>query len=448
MENIKAQPIYDLLGVGFGPSNLALAIALEADKQLYRKANILFLEKQSDYRWHGNTVTDQSELQISFLKDLVSLRDPTSPYSFVNYLHKHDRLVDFINLGTFYPSRLEFNDYLRWVSSHFTEQCSYGEDVLSCEPIVKKGKVNTVRVLSRNARGEDIIRESRSLVVGAGGAPRIPDVFKPLRNDTRIFHHSSYLQAMSKQPCPADKAFRIAVIGAGQSAVEAFIDLNDNYPTAHVDMVVRSFSLKPADSSPFVNEIFAPQTTDRVYQQSQNERDQFLQEHRYANYSAVDMPMLEQMYSIFYRQKVSGQVRHTFRGSSAVEQVSSTKDGVSLVLKNGATGERSEHQYDIVILATGYERNKHRELLAPLAEYLTDYQTDRDYKVKADARFHVPVYLQGYCESSHGISDTLLSVLGVRAGEISHSLLRSLKEQDDQINASNKAANLRAIESL
>ncbi|WP_413466914.1 SidA/IucD/PvdA family monooxygenase, partial [Pseudomonas aeruginosa] len=24
-------------------------------------------------------------------------------YSFVNYLHKHGRLVDFINLGTFYP---------------------------------------------------------------------------------------------------------------------------------------------------------------------------------------------------------------------------------------------------------------------------------------------------------------------------------------------------------
>ncbi|WP_253261621.1 SidA/IucD/PvdA family monooxygenase, partial [Pseudomonas aeruginosa] len=88
---------------------------------------VLFLDKQADYRWHGNTLVSQSELQISFLKDLVSLRNPTSPYSFVNYLHKHGRLVDFINLGTFYPCRMEFNDYLRWVAGHFAEQSRYGE---------------------------------------------------------------------------------------------------------------------------------------------------------------------------------------------------------------------------------------------------------------------------------------------------------------------------------
>ncbi len=103
----------------------------------------------------------------------MSLRNPTSPYSFVNYLHKHDRLVDFINLGTFYPCRMEFNDYLRWVASHFQEQSRYGEEVLRIEPMLSAGQVEALRVISRNADGEELVRTTRALVVSPGGTPRI-----------------------------------------------------------------------------------------------------------------------------------------------------------------------------------------------------------------------------------------------------------------------------------
>ena len=129
-------PTYDVLGIGFGPSNLALAIALQEQGEREGRAyNALFLDRQQDYRWHGNTLVSQSELQISFLKDLVTLRNPSSPYSFVNYLHAQGRLVDFINLGTFYPCRLEYNDYLRWVAQQFADQCAYGESVVRVEPV-------------------------------------------------------------------------------------------------------------------------------------------------------------------------------------------------------------------------------------------------------------------------------------------------------------------------
>lgn len=50
--------------------------------------------------------------RLSLLKDLVTLRNPASPYSFVNYLKARGCLVGFINLGTFYPCRMEYNDYL------------------------------------------------------------------------------------------------------------------------------------------------------------------------------------------------------------------------------------------------------------------------------------------------------------------------------------------------
>lgn len=140
MEKSMASRVYDLIGVGCGPSNLALAIALEERSQSQRALDILFVDKQENYQWHGNTITGQSDLQISFLKDLVSLRNPTSPYSFVNYLQKQGRLVDFINLGTFYPCRMEFNDYLCWVAKHFTAQCHYGEEIIAVEPILYQGQ--------------------------------------------------------------------------------------------------------------------------------------------------------------------------------------------------------------------------------------------------------------------------------------------------------------------
>ena len=51
---------------------------------------------------------DGAKMQISFLKDLATLRNPSSTYSFISYLHAHGRLATFVNLSTFTPSRVEF----------------------------------------------------------------------------------------------------------------------------------------------------------------------------------------------------------------------------------------------------------------------------------------------------------------------------------------------------
>ena len=102
---------YDVVGIGFGPSNLALAIALrDTTREAWSKCRFHFIEKQPRFVWHGGMLLAGADMQISFLKDLVSLRDPTSPLTFVNYLHTKGRLEAFINCRTFYPSRTEFND--------------------------------------------------------------------------------------------------------------------------------------------------------------------------------------------------------------------------------------------------------------------------------------------------------------------------------------------------
>jgi len=80
-------------------------------------------------------------------------------------------------------------------------------------------------------------------------------------------------------------------------------------------------------------------------------------------------------------------------------------------------------RYDAVVLATGYAREHHKTLLSPLASYLGDYAVDRHYRLQATPDFHPAIYLQGACEDSHGLSDTLLSVTSVRTGEIGSALL-------------------------
>jgi len=414
--------VHDLIGIGFGPSNIALAIALQERAQTHDALDMLFLDKQADYRWHGNTLVTQSELQISFLKDLVTLRNPTSPYSFVNYLKQHGRLVDFINLGTFYPCRMEYNDYLRWVAGQFTEQSRYGEEVTAIEPVLHKQQVEALRVISVDARGKEWVRTSRSVVISAGGTARVPEAFKALKDDARVFHHSQYLERMARQACVNGKPMRIAIIGGGQSAAEAFIDLNDSFPSVQVDLILRGSALKPADDSPFVNEVFSPEFTDLIYQQESAERERLIREYHSTNYSVVDIDLIERIYGVFYRQKVSGIPRHAFRNLNAVEKATASEQGIELALRNTATGEPSVQHYDAVVLATGYERQMHRQLLAPLAEYMGDFDVDRDYRIKTDERCKASIYMQGFCQASHGLSDTLLSILPIRADEIAASL--------------------------
>ena len=138
--------IHDFIGIGFGPSNIALAIALDEMQQAgAQNASSLFIERQAGFTWHPNMVLEHAHMQISFLKDLATLRNPTSRFTFVNYLHEKQRLQDFINLKTFFPSRHEFSDYFAWAAAQFEDRCVYGEDVFEVLPEKRGGEVALLR---------------------------------------------------------------------------------------------------------------------------------------------------------------------------------------------------------------------------------------------------------------------------------------------------------------
>jgi L-ornithine N5-oxygenase len=399
-----SMPALDLLGIGFGPSNLALAIALDEDARATgRRLKTAFVEKKPGFAWHNGMLLQDSRMQISFLKDLVTLRDPCSPFSFLKYLQTQGRLEDFVNLRSFLPTRIEYDGYLRWAASSFDEQIHYGEAVLSVKPRSTGGKVRALAELNGPA--------ARRLVHSSGYLPEIDAALRASRAEAKA----------------AGRRVRVAVLGGGQSGAEIFQDLVQRGSVdddLDVTLVIRGSALKPADDSPFVNEIFHADFTDSIYHRTPEARQRFFDEYRGTNYSVVDVDLLERLYELFYMQKVSAQPRHallTQRHLTAAAEAEGQR-GLALTFDDVAHNRRETREFDVVVAATGYRRDDHRRLLGELGPYLGDFTVGRDYRLETRDDFLPGIWLQGGCEATHGLSDTLLSILATRSAEICASL--------------------------
>ncbi|CAB3754982.1 MULTISPECIES: lysine N(6)-hydroxylase/L-ornithine N(5)-oxygenase family protein [Burkholderia] len=428
-------PAVDLLGIGFGPSNLALAIALdEAGRASGQALQARFIERKPSFAWHSGMLLQDSRMQISFLKDLVTLRDPCSPFSFLKYLHEQGRLEDFVNLRSFLPTRIEYDGYLRWAAEAFADRTHYGESVLSVRPRSAGGKVRALEVVSRRADGSEVARTASNLVLAVGGRPSLPAPLAALDGPSarRLVHSSAYLPSIDgalresrAEARAAGRRVRIAVLGGGQSGAEIFQDLVQRGgldDDLDVTLAIRGSALKPADDSPFVNEIFHADFTDEIYHRSPDARQRFFDEYRGTNYSVVDIDLLERLYELFYMQKVSAQPRHTLLTQRHLIAATPGAHGLALTFDDTARGVSETREYDIVVAATGYRRDDYRNLLDGVAPYLGEFEVGRDYRLKARDDFQPGIWLQGGCEATHGLSDTLLSILAVRSAEIGASV--------------------------
>lgn len=404
---------YDLIGVGFGPSNLALAIALEEAGSPLR---VKFLEARPAFAWHPGMMIPGADMQISFLKDLVSQRNPQSRYTFINYLHEKGRMNAFINRKTFFPSRVEFNDYLKWVADQF-DCCDYDRRVIAIEPETSAGVVQNVEVTARDADGREVRYRARNLVVAPGGRPAFPAVCDGLADTDRILHTHDYMRKLVPHLRPNA---RIAVVGAGQSAAEVFADLASRPQAPHVDLVMRADAMKPSDDSAFVNEIFAPEQTDAFHDLPEGARLSLLKDLAATNYAVVDEDLIDAIYTMLYEQAVTGEARLALRARTHVTGVSLRDEDVGLELQTRSGVETA--YYDRVIFATGYTRDLDEHTLHGLTPFCATRTAGRDYRLVMKDGFDPAVFVQGFSETSHGLSDTLLSVLAQRSAEIAQSL--------------------------
>ncbi|MEU7351059.1 SidA/IucD/PvdA family monooxygenase [Streptomyces albidoflavus] len=409
----------EVLAIGAGPANLALGIALEelAPKEL--AAGTLIIEQHDDTLWQRGMLLPWTQSQVSFLKDLVTLRNPRSEFSFVNYLHTTGRLDEFINLGTFTPYRSEISGYLQWVASSLSEvRVEYGRRCVSLEPgPLVDGEVS--HWLARTADGAVI--SSRNLVIGAGRDAHVPAELSALPEE-RVIHSTRFSERIEQ--VGADRARRVVVIGGAQSAAELLWAAYQRFPEAQCTMLMRSIGLNAYQSSKFTNELFYPSFIDDFFATRPETRSQVLREMHVTNYAGLAPAMLETLYREMYQERLRGTERLRMRTLTDVAAARMDGDEVVLTTVDRKSGDREEIRCDLVLLGTGFVRDMPamvRDLAA--ATGAGQATVDRAYRMVLPESYTAGCYLQGVNEATHGIADSLLSVLASRSQDIVTDLL-------------------------
>lgn len=414
----------DVLGVGFGPSNIALAIAME---EAGSTLDIRFVEAAASPGWHPQMLIDGSDIQNNPLRDLVTPRNPQSFYSFTNYLKQHGRLFDYLNLGLAYPFRKDYARYVAWAAGFFSERVDYGAPAQSIAIDAEAGRW---RVETPNG-----VYLARALVLGQGRSRNVPAVFASALGP-RVFHLCDYLQRVEAL---APTLRRIAVIGASQSAVEINNDLLDRFPHAEIHAIHRSYAMRQKDTSPFSDHVYFPEFVDYFFSVDDAARGDLQRQLRATNYSSADIDVLHRLYTRIYENRLDGRDLFRLHRNTVVEAAEAFPDRVRLTLRERFLDRTTELDVDAVALATGFKDlgvGEHCERFPPILAGVAgglarraDGALDvaRDYSVAS--RSGLALYLNGLCESSHGLGDAgSFSLLSLRSTEILDSLGRYFAE--------------------
>lgn len=416
--------ILDVLGIGFGPSNIALAVALdEQDSAL----DVHFIDAAPKAGWHPEMLLAGSDIQNNPLRDLVTPRNPRSHYSFTNYLKCEGRLFEYLNLGLAYPFRTEYARYISWVAEQFAHQVTYASRALrvSFDPSAGVWEVEAAGVIYR----------ARAIVLGTGRSRNIPAVFRGAIG-SRVFHLCDYLRRIEAL---LPDLRRVAVIGASQSAVEINNDLMARFPQLEIHAVHRGFAMRQKDTSPFSDHVYFPEFVDYFYRVDDTARADLQRQLRPTNYGAADIDVLHRLYATIYEERLQNRRRFHIHNNARIDSCRQTAEGVELEVTERFLGERTTLRLDAVVLATGFldlGAGEGAELFPPLLSEVAHslarrpdgaLAVERDYRVSS--RHGMPIYLNGLCESSHGLGDAgSFSLLSIRAADIVTSLHAGLPD--------------------
>jgi L-ornithine N5-oxygenase len=418
------------VGIGFGPANISIAIA---HKEIFKnKYNIKFLEAAKDSSWQPNMLLDGSDIQNNPLRDLVTPRNPKSNYTFVNYLHENDRFFEYLNLGIKYPLRKEYSKYIEWVAKHFSEYVSYNNQVKS----IKIGKDNTSKTslcTIETKLGQKI--KSKGIILAAGRTPYIPKVFNNIKS-RKIQHSKYYLSAIKKFQKNSMEPSRIAVVGGSQSSVEIILDLANKFPNAEIHNFVRKYSIRLKDTSPFSYEVYYPSFVDYFRKCTKKSQQEIRDELVYTNYSSVDSDILNQLYLKIYEKRLDNKGKIFVINKSSITNVENNADKtINITYLDKHHNTSLNKSFDFVILATGFKdigtlenQELYPDLLKDIAPFYncdTDgvLQVNDDYSLIPKQGNFPLVYLNGLCETSHGLGDAgSFSSLAIRSKNILESI--------------------------
>ena len=419
---------YDVIGVGFGPSNIALAITLEEESPGTR---CLFLEKAASSQWQTGLLLANSDIQNHPLRDLATPRNPKSHYSFTNYLFEQGRLFEHLNMGLYYPYRYEYRDYIKWAAEHFGANVEYSTAVTEVTLLPADGGPSRFQISTDTGK----VLTCNHLVVATGRTPFFPSVLNAV-DSNNIVHGAAFNSIIDR--IVSGDVRSVAVVGGSQSAIEIMIYLASTFPQVTVHGVSRKFGYRLKDTSPFTGEVYFPEFVDLFYKSKPAHKQRLKDDLNLTNYSASDADVLDELYRTLYRDKHFGNNKLTIHNSVEIASAVMIGSKVSLELVTAHSDEEIKSvEVDLIVSATGFRDIgplEHQEVCPPLLDTLYPHidksdqgemQVGRDYRLGLVDFDDAGLYLNGLCESSHGMGDAgSLSLVSIRAKQIVESIHR------------------------
>ncbi|MFF2407237.1 lysine N(6)-hydroxylase/L-ornithine N(5)-oxygenase family protein [Streptomyces sp. NPDC058092] len=400
---------HDFIGIGLGPFNLGLACLTEPIDEL----NGVFLESKPDFDWHSGMFLEGAHLQTPFMSDLVTMADPTSPYSFLNYLKERGRLYSFYIRENFYPLRTEYNEYCRWAAAKLSSVRF--DETVEAVTYDEGAALYTVRTA-----GGGVLRAPR-LVLGTGTPPYIPDACRQLGGD--LLHNSRYLDG--KAALQAKRS--LTLVGSGQSAAEIYYDLLSEIDVHgyQLNWVTRSPRFFPLEYTKLTLEMTSPEYVDYFHALPEETRYR-LESGQKGLFKGIDGELIDAIFDLLYQKNLPGPVptRLLTNSSLTSARYEESSGTYTLGLHQDEQGKDYTLTTEGLILATGY-RYTAPAFLEPIADRLRHdgrgrFDVARNYSI--DTTGH-GVFLQNAGTHTHSVTSPDLGMGAYRNAYIIGELL-------------------------
>ncbi|MEV4711911.1 SidA/IucD/PvdA family monooxygenase [Micromonospora sp. NPDC049374] len=403
---------HDFIGIGLGPYNLGLACLTAPIADL----DGLFLEARDDVSWHPGMLLESSRLQTPFLADLVTLADPTSPFSFLSYLKEIGRLYPFYIRENFFPLRVEYDAYCRWAAAKLPN-LRFGHQVTA----VEHDPTDDRYVVTATVDGATVTHRARHLVLGTGTPPHLPDTCAGPTSDA--VHNSRYLE--HREVLRAKRS--ITIVGSGQSAAEIYHDLlgdigNHGY---QLNWVTRSPRFFPLEYTKLTLEMTSPDYVDYFHALPEPTRYRLEAEQK-GLFKGISADLVNDIYDLLYASSVDGPVNTRLLTNTELTEVTHDESTGVHTLRLRHVEQERDFTLDTegLVLATGY-RYEVPAFLEPIRHRLRfdDHgrlDVARNYSVDSTGR---GVFLQNGGTHTHSITSPDLGMGPYRNSWIIRELL-------------------------
>ncbi|MQY02153.1 lysine N(6)-hydroxylase/L-ornithine N(5)-oxygenase family protein [Actinomadura macrotermitis] len=409
---------YDLVGVGIGPFNLSLAALADGVPGL----DALFLDAKPAFSWHPGLLLDGTTLQVPFLADLVTMADPTSPWSYLNYLRTHDRMFPFFFSERFLIPRREYDHYCRWAAERLPS-CRFDAEVTAVE---WDDAADAFAVVYRDAAGAQTRVLARQVVLGVGTNPAVPAPLRPLLTDAhrgRVLHSADYRTHRAALAAADD----VTVIGAGQSGAEVVLDLlrhqdGEGRGGPFVRWLARTPAFAPMEYSKIGLEHFTPDYI-RYFRGLPEEHRERLVREQWQLYKGVSADTLADIHDELYERTIGGaRPRAGLHPGVELRAAEADGDGYLLTCHHAPQDGEFTFRTSAVVAATGYSaaRPAFLDAMGDLVDWdeRGRYRIDEQYRVALDPRVGGALYVQNAEMHTHGVGAPDLTLGAWRAAKI------------------------------